>query len=453
MKHQNKLSIISLLTTALLTLSACGGNTDTSTSINDSGHPDFSWAKVAVSNNYSPSGSTTNLTPTFSWKAVSGATEYNFGHQFTNGQEWREYTVPAASAGCATGSTCTFKPANHIFNEGEQIVWWVRGKVVNRWKAWSSPYVFNIVGSGSNLPTSAPVAITPNGGTLKDNSPVYTWSDASKAKKYVIGIEKQDGTSWQAFSVSGRENCPVQVECPSTSARPNVDISNGSYTWWMRAERLDGSWSNWSNGHNFSINSADNFSFENLSPSGTINTLSPTFQWKHIAGATEYRIGFDDNNIWTEHTFFSSTNCKINGDCKFQVTNARLKGGDTVSWYVRQKRGGTWLDWNDGKTFTISASTPTPPAAPINFRVYATSPGHIQLRWDRGLTTNGLNINVMEVYRDGIRVARQHFFRNGRFKIYDDYTVESGKTYTYTVKAIDSATNASKGTDLIVTVQ
>ena len=69
-----------LLSTISLTLTACGG-TNNASSDTGSDHPVFSWAKVAVTNGFGPSGDIIETQPDFTWPAVTGATEYNFGHE------------------------------------------------------------------------------------------------------------------------------------------------------------------------------------------------------------------------------------------------------------------------------------------------------------------------------------------------------------------------------------
>jgi len=288
-----------LLSTVLLALTACGGDTNSSSANNENtSHPAFSWAKVAVSNNYSPSGDIADLTPTFSWKAASGSTVYNLGHQGTDGSGWKEYTIPAAEAGCATGTVCNYKPANHVFNVGDQKVWWVRGKANNQWQDWSAAHVFNITdgsGGGNGGNTNTPSTLTPsNGSTITNSTPQFTWQPIANANSLVIGLEKQDGSNWESFTINSN----------NTSFTPSSNINNGDYTWWMRAELDNGSWTNWSNGADFTVNASGGGSgtLKALEPKGTISTKAPRFVWLKETNASDYQIGFEANNAWQEYT-------------------------------------------------------------------------------------------------------------------------------------------------------
>jgi surface protein len=361
---RNKLSLGSVFTTALLTLTACGGNTNTSVVNNENTpHPEFSWAKVAVSNNYSPSGDITDLTPTFSWKASSGATVYNLGHEHTDGSDWKEYTVPAAEAGCATGPVCSYKPANHILNIGDQKVWWVRGKDNNQWQDWSSAHVFNVVdGSGGGGNTTTPITISPSdGGTVNTNTPKFTWQPVINAKSLEIGLEKQDGSAWKSFTVHSSK----------TSLTPSTAFINGDYTWWMRAKLNSGGWTNWSNGANFTINTTGTGSggLKELQPTGTINTTTPKFTWVKENNASDYQIGFKTSTNWKEYTVTAISACGPATECFLKPSNTGLNFGDNVTWYIRAKVNGNWQEWTDGIDFSINQTPPNTTNRPFIIEV------------------------------------------------------------------------------------
>ena len=465
-KHASTL----LFSTALLALTACGGEKNASSVNNENtSHPEFSWAKVAVSNNYSPSGDTTNLTPTFSWKAVSGATEYNFGHELTSGKEWKEYTVPAASAGCATGSTCSYTPANHIFNEGEQVVWWVRGKVASQWKSWSSPYVFNLVNSVGGGTNSTPTPTLPiNGKVVTDDSPFFTFKPMKNAKSNVLGLEKTDGTGWQAFTFNGQDNCPSTTDCPATDFRPSQNFANGDYTWWIRTQLNNGTWTNWSNGADFTIKKPNNSAvkYTGLLPVGNYNSTNPIFEWNpvgtsssSILGTTkEYQLGLDlPNGEWLEYSVLrgnGSGNCKRTRPsslypltCTTQVTDANLKAGNQITWYLRAKVNGEWKRWSDGTTFTIN-NTIIKPTAPTNLKASLDVNSYsVILRWDA-------SYRKYEIYRDGQLIGTsEEIFRGPPGEFYQDRTIESGKTYSYTVISINRTGDKSlMSKPLVITI-
>ena len=442
----NKLSLASVFTTALLALTACGGETNSSASNNENtSHPEFSWAKVAVSNNYSPSGDITDLTPTFTWKAVSGATEYNLGTDYTKGGDWKEYMIPAAEAGCATASVCSYKPAKRIFNEADEIVWWVRGKKNMQWKSWSDPHVFTIKSSTSNN-TSTPVAVSPkNNFTYKnrDNSPGFEWqwTPGKPVNKYVLGIETQDGKNWQVFPVNA----------PASSFKPSVNLANDSYTWWIRAEYKDKTWSKWSNGADFKINASFNSGYGHLLPVGNYNSLKPIFEWGNIRGTFEYQLGITKpTGEWLEYSIPVDINsgkiCKRTRPsslypfvCSYQVTNGNFKPGDKITWYIRANTNNGWQDWSPATVFNINQNIIKPDAPTkltAQIRNSTTTP-YVYLKWQGKYAK-------YEVYRDGKLIATtKDTFRGPPGEYYADKDVIQGKTYIYTVKSVNKTGDKS----------
>ena len=88
-----------------------------------------------------PSGTTTNATPTYTWNAVSNATSYRIylTDALNNIKINKWYT--AAEAGCAGGTgTCSVTPAVPLSNGSYS--WQMQGKNIAGTSAWSSGMVF-----------------------------------------------------------------------------------------------------------------------------------------------------------------------------------------------------------------------------------------------------------------------------------------------------------------------
>lgn len=222
-----------LLIAAAYSLAACGGGADTKTDEVATDRPAFKWTDVGVSNHYLPLGNIVDRTPAFVWPAYTDngarATEYNFGHQATNGRGWKEYIIPAAGAGCATGNSCSYTPSNHVFRVGDRKAWWVRGKINGRWKEWSSSHVFNVV----TTPPPQGGAYQPAGATPTTN-PVFKWPKVGSNTRYQLGVESQNGSGWKSYNF----NCTTST-CEAT---PNYGFSVGNrMTWWVRP--AGGTWS------------------------------------------------------------------------------------------------------------------------------------------------------------------------------------------------------------------
>ncbi|HIO97845.1 MAG TPA: BspA family leucine-rich repeat surface protein [Leucothrix sp.] len=212
-------------------------------------HPEFSWAKVSTSNNYQPSGDTTDITPTFKWGAVLNASSYQFGHEDVNGAtRWHDYVLNTQQLSCTT-NICSYTPTDITFAIGDKKAWWVRAKVSGAWRSWSSPHVFKVI-DNTPLPSLGAQPISPKG-EIDTRFPTLKWTSDSNATLYQIGYENQNGTEWSQESVY-----PSQAYCQSLSCfyRPSHAHFNigDKKTWWVRS-RINNRWGMWSAGANFSI--------------------------------------------------------------------------------------------------------------------------------------------------------------------------------------------------------
>ena len=306
MSRYNNFSLYSLVAITTLTLSACGGTNSENNNDTPTNHPQFKWADTAASNNFSPLGDITDQTPTFSWSAYTDsgllATEYNFGHQSINGDDWVEYTVPAASAGCASGGTCSYTPVNKVFAIDEQRPWWVRGKINGQWNEWSDSHVFKVIDVITPPPTGSKL---PSGDTASTN-PEFKWPRIGTASQYEIGIESQSGSGWKSYR---------SINCTTTSCThtPSYGFSVGDQmTWWVRP-----SGGTWSNGVDFNITrSGGSSDTQNPTVPGSLNstattTTSASIRWNASTdnvAVTGYRIFRNGQQIaTTNNTNYTDT--------------------------------------------------------------------------------------------------------------------------------------------------
>ena len=261
-----KLYFISLLASLLLT--ACGGGDSTSPSIaqnNGAGsdtptdRPVFARSLVTESPSYSPSGNITDPTPTFSWKAIAGASSYFFGHENTDdASDWHEYQTTPDNAGCPNeGDICEVTPTDYTFDKGVEKAWWVRAKINDAWQDWSRPVVFTVVDDNSNN-VGIPVPETP-AHVIHSAHPQFSWVGVSGASNYKIGYEGRHGRegqqAWHEYFVSAQDaNCSTTQSCQISL--PQASFSNVTYgtgfTWWIKA-KVGNQWGEWSEGKDFSI--------------------------------------------------------------------------------------------------------------------------------------------------------------------------------------------------------
>lgn len=244
--HAFVYALFSLIT---IFVTSCGGGSGSSNTYSSVDHPRFLREKVAVSNFYQPSGIIHDSSPTFSWKAITNASNYRFGLEYTDTEEnWQDYTVAPAEANCVTGNTCSYTPNDIQLVDGEEKVWWVQAKVAGKWQNWSSAFVFQYIDDSSVQTEASPISPA---GVIATINPTFKWTKANGAVNYQFGYESAYMNDWKVYSViANQANCQ-SGECSFTPVNSELQ-HNDAKTWWIRSQK-NGIWSNWSQGSSFSI--------------------------------------------------------------------------------------------------------------------------------------------------------------------------------------------------------
>lgn len=356
--------VVALTSFSVLTACGGGGSTVSSTSSGNNtadtptDRPLFARALITESPSYSPSGEITDRTPTFSWKAIAGATDYFFGHENTaDAQGWHDYKTTPSEAGCPNvGDICEFTPTDYTFERGVEKAWWVRAKINGHWQDWSRPNVFTVVDDINNN-VGVPVPGTPVG-TINNQNPQFSWVGVSGANAYKIGYEETNTwEGWNELIVTSQDaQCQASQDCVFTI--PQTQFPYGSeISWWVKA-RVNTTWSEWSEGRDFTVSQNTTITDKPtpLSPLGTINTLTPEFSWTAVNGATDYKLGYKNTSAqgtWKEQDFSAEeSHCATANTCRLRLADPFFSG-EQVNWWVKAKVNGEWQYWSETGNFTI----------------------------------------------------------------------------------------------------
>lgn len=134
----------------------------------------------------------------------------------------------------------------------------------------------------------------------------------------------------------------------------------------------------------------------------------------------------------------------------------RYSADNGATWYYTD-RGAPPYDVADAGTLTVTASSDTtPPAAPTNLQVLATTSTSATLGWDAHPNADG-DLAGFEIWREtaaGSPLSEAVFTKIGTVADpaavqYVDTTLSPDTTYNYYIKAYDTSTNASEASNTV----
>jgi len=129
-----------------------------------------------------------------------------------------------------------------------------------------------------------------------------------------------------------------------------LNIGNGR--WWVRAYNEELGNGAWSSSRSFTV-------FlplpppQTISPTGAVPTLSPTYRWQPVAGATWYQLWVNDSTGTRVNQWYTAAQVNAaSGECSITPSVPLTPGNCT--WWVRawnspQGNG----PWSSGRTFLV----------------------------------------------------------------------------------------------------
>ena len=318
----------------------------------------------------SPIGTITDVTPTYTWSAVSNATQYMY--QVVQGSTVI-YTKTVSSSVC-NGSTCSSTPSTQL--GGGDYSWRVKS-YVGSWKNYSGWKAFKV----KTIPTVvAPIGKTPA------TSPTYKWSSIQSASQYNFQVVK--GTTLMYSLTVGSSVCDSSI-CSYNTSRL---LSDGAYTWRVRSY-IGGVWKKFSPWTSFTVAAQPGL----VAPVGVITDTTPTYTWKIVPDAGKYALQLVNNGSQVYYREVSLAKCGST-TCNYTPTN--VLGYGTYTWRVMAYVGTSWRTYSAYKTFTLKA--------PVGFSSHFNG-SKPYWSWRAGGTwqvsstymyTNGMGDSFSSVYRN-----------------------------------------------------
>ncbi|MCZ7544684.1 MAG: hypothetical protein M5R40_14705 [Anaerolineae bacterium] len=302
----------------------------------------------AASTLIEPAGALTDSTPAFRWNVATNATEYRL-YVAPHGNDQTaviNLRIPTQGGSCG-GSTCTYTP-DAALSDGEYD-WWIRtynGSVAG---PWSSALTFTLAAPPPfNL-------LAPLGDTITSAGPItFQWEAFSGAVSYRLYIENA------ADEVVLNRVFPANEACAASAcqATPDVDWSNGDYSWWVRALNSAGT-GPWSAEGAFTLSAPAPGAATPGAPSGTLASgADPTYQWDPVPNATWYRLYVSGPSGPIDQWVKAADHC--GAGCSYQVGVVLDDGAYT--WNLRTWGPGGAGPWSSDGSFQVGAPPPPAPA-------------------------------------------------------------------------------------------
>jgi hypothetical protein len=273
-----------------------------------------------------PAAVITSTTPTFTWNASAGATQYDvWADNLTTGQtQVVRQTVTANS----------LTPASPI-PRGQYVVWVRAGNSTGDFGQWSAGYGFLIDTTAPAIPT-----ITAPGSPTPLVTPTITWSASTGATRYDLWVDNLSSGQAQVI----RQNLTANTFMPTTP------LKVGSYVAWVQAFDNANQTRGWSASFNFTVTLPA--APGQITPMGSTTNATPTFSWGVVVGAARYDLWVDllaNDVIPGQQQIIRQQNLTTNS---FTQAMALAKGNYRF-WVRAINANGDASNWSAEVDFTI----------------------------------------------------------------------------------------------------
>jgi hypothetical protein len=310
-----------------------------------------------------PTVAVATRTPSYSWNAVPGATEYTL---FTDvGGIQATVTYSAAAGGCASGTgICTITPSTPQ-NFGTTVYWLTRARNIGGASSWSTSMNFTIMD-----PNTAPILISPSV-AVATTTPTYTWNAVYGATDYdfytlIAGAATTvTYTAANAHCASGTGTCNIT---------PNTPLSPGSSVYWSVKAKNAGGKTPWSLPNTIAV--MDPLIPPTLvGPAIAVSTTTPTYTWNAVYGATDYDIYTLVNGIGKTVSYTAgAAHCASGTGTCYATPAIAEQFGTSIYWVVKAKNSGGKTPWSSSMTFAIMNPAVQPTLVGPSVSVTTTSP-------------------------------------------------------------------------------
>ncbi len=289
-----------------------------------------------------PKGTIAETSPTFTWRAVDTATQYDLWVVGRGGPQIAESIAPAD--GCVDGA-CSFA-ATEPLAPGPYL-WLVLSRIPGSLDRWSSPRRFTV--SPDGLRPGRVELVAPSG-ELDTTTPTLTWQAAGDGMDYELVVQGGRPRTFFRQVYSGASVCQEGL-CTAPPALTNLNLADGRYAWTVRASGIVGPGPR-SHRMRFDVRTLPRPPERPtlVSPNGRNSETSPLFVWNTTARATKYyleirRRGVELHAQWytADATLCPDITCAVapsglvleHGRYRFKVSGRNVAGPGRPSRSMR----------------------------------------------------------------------------------------------------------------------
>jgi predicted secreted protein len=309
--------------------------------------PTYVVYKNPIPSPVTPSGSTTQATPTFKWGSVDDGVSYKLQVSDSNDQRLLLSWYDANQICSPSDGTCQIAPLQ-LLDYG-QYKWFIKTKNSAGLESdWSREMNFTI------LP-AAPQTQSPSG-DIPQKNPAFTWNIAPNAAEYRIKVSQ----SAQTILDSNWSAAATVCTAAACKLEPSLNLSVGDYSWTVQARTSNGVESSWSDTSNFTVVLLAPVP---TVPTGTINT-QPVFTWDNLPLVSQYKVQI--NNDATGDRVYLAWHAAADvcgssaATCQLTLVNPLPAGSYrwTIKYQDNDQMDSPWSDW---QYFNIEFNLPASP--------------------------------------------------------------------------------------------
>jgi hypothetical protein len=230
---------------------------------------------------------------------------------------------------------------------------------------WNTPSPQTVsIKSGMIATTSGTYTVLPGAatligpsGTINTAVPTYTWNAVSSATWYYLWVNENGGNVVKQWYTASDAGCAGGTGICSVT--PNVALAAGSAIWWIQTWNSNG-YGPWSDSMGFTVPEGLPGKATLVSPSGVINTNTPTYTWNAVSSSTFYYLWVEDSTGGAIKQWYTASDAGCaggTGTCSVTPATAVAAGSD--KWWIQTWNAVGYGPWSTGMAFT--APVPPPP--------------------------------------------------------------------------------------------